>query len=291
MRMTGVTLLLVVIALTGCRHDSAPVEAPAPAELYVSPLPSDAYAWPRERVDYEPLAARFPPPSGFERVELPEGSFAQWLRNLPLLSEGSPVLDETGRRLALGPAAVVDMDVRRFQECADVILRLRAEYLRWAGREDEIVFHLTGPGTISWPEWRRGMRPRLEGDRLVFAHAAEVDGSRESFDRFLASVFEWCGTISLASEGQAVTFEDVQVGDYFARGGSPGHAVVIVDLARSEAGELLALILQGYMPAQSPHVLMGGEPGAWFAPDADTPVRVPWGSFTWEDLRRFSDAP
>ncbi len=295
MRPAGAALLLLAIALFGCRQDTPPTEPPAAEYVYVSPLPSGAYTWPRQSAAYEPLAARFPPPSGFERAELPDDSFGEWLRNLPLLPEGAPVVDERGHRLpvarTLGPAAVVDMDVRRFQECADVILRLRAEYLRWSSREDEIVFHLTGPGTISWPEWRSGMRPRLEGDRLVFERTAEPDDSRESFDRFLASVFEWCGTISLESDGQAVRFEDVQVGNYFTRGGSPGHAVIIVDLARNDAGELRALILQGYMPAQSPHVLTGGEPGAWFALDAGSPLRVPWGSFTWEDVRRFSDAP
>jgi hypothetical protein len=285
-------LLAAALLLTGCTDESTVEPSPrAPDYQWTSPLPSSAYAWVRERAEYEPLAARFPPPAGFERIELTENGFGQWLRNLPLKPAGSPVVDERGRTIvpADSPslAAVVDMDVRTNQQCADVILRLWAEYLWWADRRDEIVFELTAPGTIGWPEWRSGMRPRLEGDRLVFERTAAPDDSRESFDRFLDSVFEWCGTISLERDGTEAAFEDLQVGDLFTRGGSPGHAVIVVDLARNNAGAVRGLILQGYMPAQSPHVLAGDEPGGWYTLEPGRPLQGSWGSLDWQDLGRF----
>ena len=287
-------LVLALAALGGCRY--APPRAtdappPAPAEAYVSPLAAEDYPWPRQAERYEPLAARFPPPEGFERVPLADGSWGQWLRHLPLLPAGTPVRSQDGSLVMRGDAAdlaaVVDMDVRENQECADVILRLRAEYLRRAGRADDITFRLTDGGLISWGVWRSGMRPRLEGDRLIFERIAEPDDSRARFDDFLASVFAWCGTLSLAQEGEPVGLEEIAVGDFLVAGGSPGHAVLIVDLARSDAGELRGLILQGFMPAQTPHILAGAEPGAWFELSADRRVEVPWGSFGWDELRRF----
>ncbi len=286
-------LLVMANALGGCRSAPPVVDAPsiAPTEAYVSPLTAEDYPWPKQAETYEPLAARFPPPEGFERVPVADGSWGQWLRHLPLLPAGTPVrsLDASVvvRGNALDLAGVVDMDVRENLECADVILRLRAEYLRHAGREADITFRLTDGGLISWGVWRSGMRPRLEGDRLIFERIAEPDGSRARFDEFLAGVFAWCGTLSLAQEGRPVAFQDLAIGDFLVSGGSPGHAVLIVDLARNRAGELRGLILQGFIPAQTPHILAGGEAGAWFELAEGRPLEVPWGSFGWDELRRF----
>jgi hypothetical protein len=144
------------------------------------------------------------------------------------------------------PAAVLDMDVRKYQECADVVLRLRAEYLLQAGRDEQIVFHLTGGGDISWPQWKQGMRPRYDGRRLHFARTGQPCSSRECFDAFLHSVYEWCGTLSLATEGTVVGSGAPRIGDFFVHGGSPGHGAIIVDLATDGAGRWRALLAHGY---------------------------------------------
>lgn len=292
-------VLCALLVLTGCRQRETPaVEGEGdqvhPAEQIVNfPLAAEDYPWPRIEDDYEP-AARFEPPRGFSRTELADRSWGQWLRHLPLKPPGTPVLSRQGETIVPGDSAmlgrVVDMDVRVNQECADVILRLRAEYLRWAGREDEIVLNLTGPGKISWPEWRKGMRPRLEGNQLKFYQSAKADASRASFEQYLDSVFAWCGTLSLAQDGKSVAFEQMQVGDFFVHGGSPGHAVLVADLARDEAGNLKALLLQGYMPAQSVHILAPGTGDVWFDLDPDKPVDAPpWGEFQWAELKRFKE--
>ncbi|MEA3400542.1 MAG: DUF4846 domain-containing protein [Armatimonadota bacterium] len=282
----GKALFVAVAVILGCRdsrHADRDAVPHPPAEVYVSPMPRDAYPWPCRFEEYrEPIAARFPAPRGFERAEVADGSWGQWLRHLPMAPTGTPVRGEDGDVIARSDAphvaGVVDMDVRENQECADVILRLRAEYLRWAGREEEIKFALTGGGTISWPQWRRGTRPRLEGDELAFERTAEPDDSRASFDAFLSAVFAWCGTISLTRDGEPVTLGELAVGDYLAHGGSPGHAAVIVDLARDESGQTVGLVLQGFMPAQTPH-LVAGDRGAWHTLSPSRPVEVPWGRF------------
>ena len=284
--------------LAGCHPRPGPesTEGRAPADAEQTPLPlaHDDYPWPKNTSTYEALVRRFVRPPGFTQVELSERSWGQWLRHLPLRPKRTPVVSHGGRQIlsGLSPnlAGVVDMDVRENQECADLILRLRGEYLRWAGREAEIAFELTEGGSMSWPEWKRGMRPRWDGRRLRFRETAQGDSSRASFDAFLASVFAWCGTYSLSQEGNRVTWPDVRVGDFFVHGGSPGHAVLIVDLVTDADGNRRALLLQGYMPAQSAHILATGASSPWFELDPDKPVDTPiWGAFEWSELRRFRD--
>lgn len=283
--------------LVGCPKSDEPVDAESQAADLAAmtfPLSGDDYPWPRSARAHEPLIYRFPPPAGATRVEASQGTWAQWLRHLPLRPSGTPVVSVSGSTIwhsdSRHVGAVVDMDERKNQECADVILRLRAEYLRWAGREDEIVFNLTGPGEISWPEWRRGMRPRLEGSRLNFYRTAEPDDSRQAFDSYLASSFAWCGTLSLTKDGEAVGFEDVRIGDFFAHGGSPGHAAIIADMARGDDGQVWALLVQGYMPAQSAHVLAAAPDQPWFPFAPGETIDIPaWGAFDWSELRRFEE--
>jgi hypothetical protein len=282
----------MALAASGCRQSAARTAAPPAAPPDYTRFEND-YAWPRAAPAYEPLAARFPAPEAFARVAVTELSWGEWLRHLPMAPEGTPVTSLSGA-LILPPgspslAGVIDMDIRENQECTDVIHRLRSEYLRWAGREDEIVFHLTGSGdqSVSWPKWKQGYRPEWDGRSLRFYQTGRPGRSRESFDAFLATVFAWCGCDSMSLDGRHPPPEDVQIGDFFIHPGSPGHAVLIADLATNAEGRKRALILQGYLPAQSPHLLgNAGEP--WLELDTTKPFDSPrWGEFPWSELRRF----
>jgi hypothetical protein len=281
---------VIGVSAAGCRPRAAGTATAAPPDY--TRFEND-YAWPREAASYEPLVARFPPPEGFTRVPVAELSWGEWLRHLPMLPEGTPVVTETGGLIG-GPesgwlAGVIDMDIRENQECTDVIHRLRAEYLRWAGRDEEIVFRLTGSGdsVVSWPKWKQGYRPSWDGRRLRFHQTGQPGRSRKSFDAFLATVFAWCGTDSMSLDGHRPQPDDVRIGDFFIHPGDPGHAVLIADLAVDRQGARKALILQGYLPAQSPHLLArSGEP--WFDLDTTKPFDSPrWGEFKWSELRRF----
>src|SRR4029078_1039254 len=94
------------------------------------------------------LESRFAPPPGARRVEVQAGSFGAWLRGLPLLPERSPVMlfDGTKKPRQDVHAAVVDIDVgtRDLQQCADAVMRLRAEWLFAAGRTPESAFNDDG---------------------------------------------------------------------------------------------------------------------------------------------------
>ncbi len=191
------------------------------------------------------LAERFPPPSGFNRVPMPARSWATWLRGLPLMPNGAPVRLYTGAQKWRqdAHAAVIDIDVgkRDLQQCADAIMRLRAEWLFSIGRKTDIGFNYT------------------DGKRRTFSRRGKSDYS--SFKKYMTLVFAYAGTYSLERELKRVPVSDMQIGDVFIKGGFPGHAVLVADMVENPAtGEKRFLLIQSFMPAQEMHVLKN--PGA-----------------------------
>ena len=68
-------------------------------------------------------------------------------------------------------------------------------------------------------------------------------------------VFTYAGTLSLSQCLQPKDIKDIASGDVFILGGSPGHAVMVVDVAENKAGEKIFLLAQSYMPAQETQIL------------------------------------
>ncbi|RYY91199.1 MAG: hypothetical protein EOO11_23065, partial [Chitinophagaceae bacterium] len=107
------------------------------------------------------IETRFTPPPGFVRKPAALGTFAAYLRSLPLKPAGARVHYYNGvEKPANVYAAVVDLDVgkRDLQQCADAVMRLRAEWLWSAGRKDEISFRLSDGFRADFRRWRRGER-------------------------------------------------------------------------------------------------------------------------------------
>ncbi len=242
------------------------------------------------------LSGRIDPPAGFLREAAPVGSFAAWLRALKLKPADAPVLLYTGAVKARQDvhAAIIDLDVgtRDLQQCADAVMRLRAEWLYAAGRAREVAFNDTGAGKpMPFSRWAEGERPRAEGRGLVWAKAAAADQSYASFRRYLDSVFTWAGTYSLERELVRVSARDVQAGDVVIRGGFPGHAVLVVDVAAHPVTrERRVLLAQSFMPAQSIHVLKNlsatdGTP--WYGLEDAKPVETPEWLFPPDSLKRW----
>lgn len=209
----------------------------------------------------ESLADRIATPAGYARIELPPSSFADWLRHLPLKPDSTPVRLYNGR---LKPnqsvhAAVVDLDVgsRDLQQCADAVIRLRAEYLYSRAHYGEILFHFTSGDPASFRWWMAGSRPRILGHRVTWSAAAKPDSSHQALREYLQTVFTYAGTRSLQKEmPHRNSTDDMQIGDVFVQGGNPGHAVIVVDMAvNSTTGKKVFLLAQSYMPAQDVHIL------------------------------------
>ncbi|MEX1132884.1 MAG: DUF4846 domain-containing protein [Flavobacteriales bacterium] len=272
------SLLLTCFAFGGLVPAQLPV-------AYVSPI----NASPEER-----LEERFAAPSGAKRVGAPTASFAKYLRELPLKPSGTPVLLHNGKpKTNQGVhAAVVDISTgsRDLQQCADAVMRLRAEYLFANGREGEIAFDLTNGFRVPWERWRKGERVRVSGNACSWHSGAAKDHSHAQLLRYLEFVFTYAGTLSLSKELKDASQLPIQAGDVFIRGGSPGHAVIVLDVAKTADGRSWFLVGQSYMPAQDIHVLKNPVgTGAWYAYGTGTELRTPEWTFSWKDRKRWAE--
>lgn len=257
-----------------------------------------AYPWLAQPGPGQSIEQRIPPPAGYVRVKAPAGSFATWLRGLPLRPGRPPVRLYDGR---LKPrqdvhAVVVDLDVgkRDLQQCADTIIRLRAEYLWAAGRKDEISFHFTSGHSAAWLDWAAGSRPEVSGNRVAWRQIAAADAGYLNFRAYLERLFLYAGTISLRRElAPAAPGGAVEIGDVFVQAGSPGHAVLVVDVAANPtSGRRAFLLLQGFMPAQEAHILVNPrDPGLspWFDGPIGPVLETPEWSFRRGDRMRFPE--
>jgi hypothetical protein len=280
--------------VVGERDTPAPNEnrAEAPA------APDPPYAWSEEWSYEQSLAARIEAPQGFVRDPAETRSFSYWLRHLPLLPGRPPVLLHDGRPKHDQSAhhAVVDIDVgtRDLQQCADAVIRLRAEYLFAVGNTDAIHFDFTSGDRADWSRWARGERPVVRGNQVRWSGSAQPDYSYASFRRYLDTVFNYAGTWSLRKELQSVTnLRDLKIGDLFIQGGGPGHVVLVVDRATNpDTGEVRFLLAQSYMPAQQIHVLRNPENpriSPWYELAFGEFLVTPQWTFQRADLHRFVD--
>lgn len=245
----------------------------------------------------ETIYTRFAAPDDAARVAVTHGSFAYWLRNLPLKPGNPPVLYHTGQPKARQDlhAAVIDLDVgeRDLQQCADAIIRLRAEYLYALSRFDEIRFNATSGDPIDLNRWARGDRPRAEGNAIRWRSAAAAPSrAYPSFREYLDFVFIYAGTISLQQEMRPVEPTDPpRIGDVFIRGGSPGHAIIVADAAvNPRSGETYMLLAQSFFPAQDMHILVNQNIpfiSPWYLYEHHSPLQTPEWTFRPNERRRF----
>lgn len=258
------------------------------------------YHWPHSE-GAESLE-RIAPPGEFVRVEVADGSYAAWLRGLPLKPGRGEVRLHDGRLKPNQTAhfAVLDIDPgkRDLQQCADAAIRLRAEYLLASGADD-VCFRFTSGDLASWRKWREGFRPKVAGSKVTWARTAGKDSGYGSFRAFLDQVFLYAGSASLGRDLKAVPIDQLEAGDLFLQGGYPGHAVIVLDVARDAQGRTAFLLGQSYMPAQDVHVLRNpasGDGSAWYfaeplrtpAKDEEPALVTPEWTFSPPVLRRFS---
>jgi hypothetical protein len=211
-----------------------------------------------------------------------------------LKPDGTPVLLYNGGPKATQAvhAAVVEISTgtKDLQQCADAVMRLRAEYLYANGQQDAIAFNFTNGFRATWKRWRSGERIRVTGNTCEWISGSSPDGSHEQLLKYLEKVFTYAGTLSLAKELVAASEKPLSAGDVFIQGGSPGHAVLVLDVARHSDGRIFFLLGQSYMPAQDFHVLRNTiDPryGAWFEYGKAAVLETPEWTFQWSDRNRW----
>ena len=267
------------------------------AALFLGPVTASAdedYPWMAGRAARS-IESAIAAPAGFSRVEVLADSFAGWLRRLPLSPEGTEVTLYDGRPLLDQSmiAAVVDIDTGTsdLQQCADAIMRLRAEFLYGRGLPGAIGFALLDGQPYPFSAYSRGVTPRQDGNAVRWESDRPRGASHADLRRYLDLLFGFASTRSLAKELQPVSgLSDAEIGDVFIRAGQPGHAVFIADMAMNKSGQRLVLLVQGSMPARGIYVLNNTRHptlGAWFDLAEGKPLTTPGYEFRSSELRRF----
>jgi len=234
-------------------------------------------------------------PDGFQRISLKEGSFGAWLRNLPLKTEDNTVylFDGRKKRNQRAQFAVVDIDVgtRNLQQCADAVMRLRAEYLFSRELYSEIVFKFTSGDPCPFSKWADGFRTRVSGNQVAWSKRARRDTSHETFRKYMNTVFTYAGSYSLEKELRSQPVKAIAPGNVFIFGGFPGHAMLVLDVAvNSHTGEKIFLLLQSYMPAQNMHIVqnpINSKLNPWFSVNFGEKLITPEWTFEADQLRKF----
>jgi len=241
------------------------------------------------------IKTRFIPPTGFKRVEMKDDSFANYLQNFSLKPHNSKVYLYNGdlKYRQDVHVAVLDIDVgkRDLQQCADATMRLRAEYLYKNKQFDKITFNFTNGFKASYSKWRKGYRIIVKGNIVKWVKKTSANTSYQSFRKYLTMVFSYAGTLSLEKELPKRNIEKLQIGDIFIQGGSPGHAVIVVDLAVNSVGEKAFILAQSYMPAQDIHVVKNpnnANLSPWYLLENLEELVTPEWIFTRDNLKYFN---
>ncbi|NLB17691.1 MAG: DUF4846 domain-containing protein, partial [Syntrophomonadaceae bacterium] len=240
------------------------------------------------------IADRYGTPEGFVRIKAEDGSFGSFLQNHELRPYGAKALYYDGREKRADGVydSVFDVEIgdRDLHQCADAIMLLRAGYLYSIGAYDQISFHFVSGFQAEYKKWMEGYRIEVEGNEASYYKTDNVSNTYETFRKFMDMVFAYSGTLSLEKELKEVSVDDIQIGDVFIVGGSPGHAIIVVDMAANEAGEKLFMLAQSYMPAQQTHLLINPNQDSispWYSlKDQDKLITPQW-TFELDTLKRY----
>lgn len=235
-------------------------------------------------------------PDGFVRPQPDDDSFAYFLQNFPLKPHRTEVYFYSGKKKYSqnGHLAVLDIDTgdKNLQQCADAVIRLRAEYLYHHQRYEDIQFNFTNGFPASYMQWRSGQRIQVKGNDVSWYNTEKASESYASFRKYLDVVFMYAGTLSLNQELKAKPLEGMEIGDVFIQGGSPGHAMIVVDMAiHQDTLEKIFLLAQSYMPAQDIHIVKKTRNfiyGPWYSvSEIKETLRTPEWTFYAKDLKSF----
>ena len=244
----GVMIGMLLI-ITGCfgggEVSSTPAEptaTPAPTEIPLNPAGMT-------------IRERFIPPDGYTRVETEPGSYGEYLQNFELKPYGESAYKYDGEiNDASNTIAVFNQNVTRWQQCADSVMRLHAEYLYEKGLYDQIYYDFTTGFRCDFTNWSQGKRVKVTGSNCTWVDKADPSTSHDTLDAYLDFVYQYANTESLQKQLTEVAPDDVQIGDTFVitsyqMDAELGHAVFVADMAQNEAGDKLYLIFEGTTPA------------------------------------------
>lgn len=214
---------------------------------------------------------------GYRRIADDGTGQAAYLRGLPLKEKGAKVELYTGGEARLQSLcyAVVDVPlISNWEQCADVCMRLRAEYLFAAGQYNRICFN------------------DVNGKRLAYYGG----NSRKALEKYLKKLYGVASTFSLSREMKTRPLKDIRPGDVFVYPAGRynqrmGHAIMVADVAVNKNGKKAFLLIEGNTPARSMHVmrnLLNPLSSPWFLlEDDDKHILIDGFPFRATDLKHF----
>ncbi|MBL0356897.1 MAG: hypothetical protein IPP72_08380 [Chitinophagaceae bacterium] len=218
-----------------------------------------------------PFIAGIPLPDGYKRTVVGSNSFSNWLGKVPLKKDRTVYLfngDKKENQSAQFAVLDISTGDKNLQQCADAVMRLRAEYLFASGQYSNILF------------------TDNEGGNYQFTQPY----NKEHLMNYLQKVFGMCGSASLSKQLKHVNLIGIKPGDVLIRGGFPGHAVMVMDVAVNKEGRKIYLLAQSYMPAQDIHVLVNPSDenlSPWYEADDAEKIITPEFVFTRNELKQW----
>lgn len=237
---------------------------------------------------------RFQCPPDAQRLQS-EDPYIQYLRQLKLLPHESPVHLFNGafKNRQDVHAEVLDLEIgaRDLQQCADAVIRLRADFLHQQKKYDEIQFQFTNGFVASYKFWRSGRGIQVKGNQCRWVPSTRAGSLQQHYQNYLETVFSYAGSLSLSHQLKSVPIAQIFPGDVLIIGGSPGHAVTVMDIAvHKHSGKKYMLLAQSYMPAQQIHVLKNltdQSISPWFEVPESGNIETPEYTFQTNNLMRF----
>lgn len=285
-------ILLVSISVISTRCNQEVNGKQAPLQIKISQIQE---LKPTINPSGRTVKARVLAPDLFTRMEIDPNSFELFLRNLPLKPNGAQVKTYDGEtKESTGIyVAVIDLPIgnRDLHQCADAVMRLRMDYLYAQKRYDDIHFNFTNGFQVDYSEYIKGNRMVVSGNKTYWKQSKPPSNTPQDFRKYKELIYMYAGTLSLSRELKKIPLSEMQIGDVFIKGGSPGHAVIVVDMAiNSSTGEKTFLLAQSYMPAQEIQILinpMNDELSPWYSTGNLEYLITPEWEFEVSELMRF----
>jgi hypothetical protein len=201
------------------------------------------------------IGGRIKCPEGYTRIHVSTGSFAEWMRTLPL-KDNSDILDYTGQKIDTGFSilAVINLPLlfkADLEQCADWAMRFWYEYHIVAKRTTRFWLVDYEGRKILYSNW---LKSHPKSNLKQFFRKAAEDTNSYSLRK---------GLTNINDEKQLLP------GDVFVQNnsGGIGHVSIIFDVCENKPGDRLYLFGYSFMPAQQAHIEkpgVGYGVGDWF---------------------------
>lgn len=221
------------------------------------------------------IVSRYQLPKGFKRSDYQKNEFGFFLENLRLKSFNEKVkyFDGKTKDNKNVYSSVIDLPIgtKDLHQCADAVMRLRADFLYENKRYDEIAFNFLS-----------------DGKPCYYVDYVKKDYSKEHYWDYLEYIFSYANTSSLKDQMKTINFNEIKIGDVLIQKGNPfGHAVILVDLAENDEGDKIGIFAQSYMPAQELQILTNPknkDNSPWYDLSLDI-IQTPEWKFTSKDWK------